>query len=67
MATITCTGVAFIFASLTCQVPEAKVVDTFCTNYNPVYWSTKDTRSTKEQNDINNRKWKRLCAEKVKR
>src|SRR4051794_31235561 len=28
----------------------------------PIYWSAKDTRTTKEQADRENAKWKRLCG-----
>ena len=31
---------------------------------NPVRWSSRDTRGTKEQVDILNRQWKRLCQKK---
>lgn len=45
-----------------CQMQQAPpTADTFCRNYKPVYWSPKDTRESKEANDTNNRKWKRLC------
>ena len=33
----------------------------FCLTYQPVYWSAKDTRKTKEQVDANNRVWKAMC------
>lgn len=59
---IKCVGWAFIYASLQCTAPPQKTVDTFCQNYRPVYWHDLDTRNTKVQNDINNRKWKRLCS-----
>lgn len=35
---------------------------TFCQVSKPIYWSTNDTRSTKEQVDTHNKKWKALCA-----
>lgn len=34
----------------------------FCAIYSPVRWSSKDTRGTKEQVDILNRQWKKICA-----
>lgn len=47
---------------MVCQLQQQPVpVDTFCQIYKPVYWQASDTRKTKEQNDTNNRKWKRLC------
>jgi len=62
---ITCKGVALVFVYMTCSAPPAPPpTDTFCTNYAPVYWHSKDTRKTKEQTDINNRKWKRLCQKR---
>lgn len=33
----------------------------FCDIYRPVLWSPADTRKTKEQADVMNRQWKRLC------
>lgn len=48
-----------------CQAAEpAMTIDTFCAAYEPVYWSARDTRRTKEQVDINNRKWKAVCGGK---
>lgn len=58
---INCTGWALFYVSLTCTAPPQPVLDTYCQNYKPVYWATADTRKTKEQNDINNRRWKKLC------
>ncbi len=58
---MTCTGFAFILVHLTCQQPAASDGATFCQTYAPVHWSSKDTRLSKEQNDKNNRVWKRLC------
>jgi len=34
---------------------------TFCQVAKPIYYSRQDTRRTKEQIDIHNRKGKRLC------
>ena len=33
----------------------------YCDVAKPIYWSSKDTRQTKEQADRENAKWKRLC------
>ena len=55
---MTCTGFAFFFVSLTCT-QAAPPADTFCMIAKPIYWSAKDTRRTKEQADIHNRKLKR--------
>lgn len=45
-----------------CFVQEpASAGDTFCQIAKPIYWSSADTRATKEQVDAHNRKWKRLC------
>jgi hypothetical protein len=35
---------------------------TFCQVAKPMYWSASDSRRTKEQADIHNRKGKRLCG-----
>lgn len=40
---------------------------TFCAIYQPVRWSAKDTRGTKEQVDVLNRQWKALCADRAAR
>jgi hypothetical protein len=32
----------------------------------PIYWSAKDTRTTKEQADRENAKWKRLCGDQAR-
>jgi hypothetical protein len=58
---IKCTGIAFFYVSMTCTAPPAPVADSFCQNFKPVYWHSKDTRGTKEQVDINNRRWKAVC------
>jgi hypothetical protein len=57
---LTCTGFAFLFVSMTCQ-PKGAPPDTYCQIAKPIYWSSKDTRGTKEQADRENRKWKALC------
>jgi hypothetical protein len=49
---------------MTCKPVATPPTDTFCQIYRPVYWSAKDTRQTKEGNDINNRKYKALCLGK---
>lgn len=59
---MTCTGFAFLFVSMTCTPVGSPPTDSFCQLYEPVYWSAKDTRKSKEKNDINNRKFKRLCT-----
>lgn len=59
--TMTCVGFAFFYAQLTCTVPTPPVADTFCTRYAPIYWSSADTRATKEAVDLMNRRWKRSC------
>lgn len=56
---MTCTGFAFFFVSLTCTPAAPPPADTFCQIAKPIYWSAKDTRRTKEQADIHNRKLKR--------
>jgi hypothetical protein len=33
----------------------------------PIYWSAKDTRTTEEQADRENAKWKRVCGDLGKR
>ena len=47
-----------------CVSQEAVVADgaTFCQVAKPMYWSAADTRKTKEQADIHNRKGKKLCG-----
>jgi hypothetical protein len=56
-----CFGLFIMF----CQPQAAPpVVDTYCKNMRPIYWSAADTRATKEQIDTENRKYKRLCPKK---
>ena len=61
---MTCTGWALLYVHLTCTPAATPPTDSFCQIYKPVYWSPNDTRGSKKQNDINNRKWKRLCQGK---
>ena len=44
--------------------PPAIDAARFCAVFQPIMWSSKDTRGTKEQVDILNRQWKRLCQKK---
>lgn len=61
--TITCLGFLFFFQ---CEgPPPTPPVDTYCQNYKPIRISPKDTRETKEQADINNRRWKAVCVPKT--
>ena len=59
---MTCTGFALFLVHLNCTPPAAPP-DTYCQIAKPIYWSSKDTRITKEQADKHNRIWKRLCNE----
>jgi hypothetical protein len=63
---MTCTGFALLFVSMTCTVAVTPPADTYCQIAKPIYWASGDTRRTKEQADVHNRKWKRLCS-KVKK
>lgn len=58
-----CTGFAFVLAFIQCSqpAPPATAGAKFCDVYKPIYWSTADTRQTKEQVDEANRVWKKLC------
>lgn len=58
-----CKGFAFIFSMLTCE-PTGAPPDTWCQIAKPIYWHATDTRKTKEQVDLHNRQWKRLCGGK---
>jgi hypothetical protein len=44
------------------QAEPAVAVAPYCDVARPIYWSAHDTRTTKEQADRENAKWKRLCA-----
>lgn len=46
-----------------CNNPVHAPPSTYCQISRPITWSVKDTRVTKEQIDIHNRTWKRLCRE----
>ena len=63
---MTCTGIAFIFVHLTCTQPAAPPASTYCQLSKPIYWSAADTRKTKEQADVHNRVWKKLCQRPAK-
>lgn len=48
-----------------CELPKAPPpADTYCQIAKPIYFKPTDDRATKEQADRENRKWKRLCANK---
>lgn len=55
-----CFGILIMF----CQqpAPAATAGGLFCDVAKPVIWSKSDTRLTKEQADIHNRKGKKLCG-----
>ena len=64
--------IAAFVLSLVCacakqQAEPAIAVAPYCEVARPVYWSAKDTSTTKEQADRENAKWKRLCAADAKR
>lgn len=44
------------------DVPAAPSGATFCQIAKPFYWSSGDTRMSKEQADTHNRKGKKLCG-----
>ena len=58
---MTCSGFAFLYVALTCKPVATPPTDTFCQIARPIYWTGGDSRKTKEQADIHNRKYKRLC------
>jgi hypothetical protein len=55
-----CIGILVMF----CQqpAPAATAGAKFCDVAKPLYWAAADTRRSKEQADIHNRKWKQLCG-----
>jgi hypothetical protein len=54
---------AVVLSACAKQQPEpALAVAPYCDVARPIYWSAKDTRTTKEQADRENAKWKRLCT-----
>lgn len=58
---MTCTGIAFIVVHMTCTQVATPAADTYCQIAKPLYWSANDSRKTKEQADVHNRVWKKLC------
>lgn len=56
-----CFGLLVMFCQAQ-SAPAATAGATFCDVAKPVYWSTSDTRKTKEQVDIHNRKGKVICG-----
>lgn len=55
---MTCFGLLVI---MFCNPPEKPPASTFCQIAKPIYWTAGDTRLTKQQADVHNRKWKALC------
>jgi hypothetical protein len=47
------------------QPEPALLAAPYCDVARPIYWSAKDTRTTKEQADRENAKWKRACADQA--
>ena len=60
------TGICILFCLQFGEGPPAVDAARFCSTYEPVQWSSKDTRLTKEQVDVNNRKYKALGCAKEK-
>jgi hypothetical protein len=58
---------AVVLSACAKQQPEpALAVAPYCEVARPIYWSANDTRTTKEQADRENAKWKRLCGKQGK-
>ncbi|MBV8848104.1 MAG: hypothetical protein JOZ16_00810 [Methylobacteriaceae bacterium] len=55
-------GAAALSACAKQEIEPALSVAPYCEVARPIYWSAKDTRTTKEQADRENAKWKRLCG-----
>lgn len=53
-----CFGILAMYCAVQQAPPPA---DTYCKITRPIYWSSKDTRKTKEAADTHNRVYKRLC------
>jgi hypothetical protein len=60
-----CFGILVMVCELT-AAPAPPPASTYCQIAKPMYWSTADTRQTKEQIDTENRKWKKLCSKPTK-
>ncbi len=60
--TFTCIGFLVAFHCVSNEPPQSHAA--FCDVYQPVIWHANDTRGTKEQVDVLNRQWKRLCRQK---
>jgi hypothetical protein len=57
------TSICFGIVVSVCQALGGQVPsDSYCQLTRPIYWHSTDTRKTKEQIDIHNRKWKVLCG-----
>lgn len=59
-----CVGLLIVaFGVVYCPTKSSVTVGaTFCQIAQPIYWSAKDTRRTKEQADAHNAVGKRLCG-----
>jgi len=55
------TGICILFCIQLGSAAPAIDAARFCAVYEPVRWSSRDTRGTKEQVDVLNRKFKALC------
>ena len=61
--TLTCTGVAFIVAQLTCTSPEIQVdAARFCETATPITYSAKDSSETRRQIRAHNAKGVAVCG-----
>ena len=54
-----CVGFLIVFSCQAIEAPQASL--SFCGGVRPIFWSKNDTRRTKEQVDVLNRKWKKFC------
>ncbi|MGX7708982.1 hypothetical protein [Methylobacterium sp. Gmos1] len=61
--TLTCTGVAFLFAQMTCTSPEIQVdAARWCVVARPITYSSRDTPETRRQVRAHNAKWTAVCG-----
>lgn len=61
-----CFGFLVVFACQAPPPPPTTSAAPFCQVYHPVTWSSKDTRQTKEEIDLNNAAWKAICQKAKK-
>lgn len=57
-------AICLLFCVIEPKPATVAPVSDYCQIAKPIFWHKDDTRKTKEQADLHNRKWKVLCKTK---